>query len=269
MGDFKLDTMTKVDVKLIVDGMKEQNNSWTIHGEDQQILHIPMQPGPQSAIKCEVGCMMYCSHDAKMRVTTIGTGGAGSAIMGAFSGEDIFCQQWTNEGSGKGYIGVTMNLPGKLVPINAASLNHGFTCKRGLWVANIGVVDVRAKLMNNASLGGMCCGGFSPLCQGLTSQDENAWAFLQGGGTILMRELASGETLLADSESVMGFDDSVNVDIKMSGGCFMACCGGQGLFNTKFTGPGKVYLQSMPIEKLRALFPQRKKGGDKKKKNNT
>ena len=40
----------------------------------EQILHIPMQPGPQSAIKCEVGCMMYCSHDAKMRVTTIGTG---------------------------------------------------------------------------------------------------------------------------------------------------------------------------------------------------
>merc|ERR1712216_898860 len=103
-----------------------------------------------------------------------------------------------------------------------------------------------------------CCGGMSLLVQGLQSDDPTACAFIQGCGTILSKELAAGEELLVDGESLLGFSDSVAVDVKFTGNCKTICYGGEGLFNTQLKGPGLVLLQSMPIEKLRKLFPKQK-----------
>ena len=135
----------------------------------------------------------------------------------------------------------------------------GFTCKRHSWVCNIGYVDVSVKILSNASCMGRCCGGMALLVQGLRSSDPNAYAFIQGCGTIMQRELQAGEVIVADSDAVLAFSDTVGVDVKTAGNCFTMCCGGEGMFNTVLTGPGTVYLQSMPIEKLRRLFPQKKK----------
>jgi len=190
---------------------------WSIHGSDMQVLHVPLEQA--SYAKCESGCMMYCSEDVSMSVTLIsdgGSGGAGSAIMGAvggaLSGEGLFCQKWSNNGAGRGYVGITNNLPGKMIPIFGEQLKSGFTVKRGAWVANINAVAVRVKLLSNASCLARCCGGMSLFVQGLKSQDENAVAFIQGMGTILSKELAAGESMLCDGESLLGFSDSVAVD---------------------------------------------------------
>jgi uncharacterized protein (AIM24 family) len=237
--------------------------TWSVHGEDQQVLHVPMDGG--SELKCEVGCMMYASEHAQMRVVLLGRGFFG-AMSASMSGESLFCQDWKIQGGANGYVGVTNNLPGKMLPVGPELLSQGFTCKRHSWVCNIGSVDVSVKILSNASCMGRCCGGMALLVQGLRSSDPNAFAFIQGCGTIMQRELQAGEVIVADSDAVLAFSDTVGVDVKTAGNCFTMCCGGEGMFNTVLTGPGMVYLQSMPIEKLRRLFPQKKKK-DKKDKN--
>lgn len=79
----------------------------------------------------------------------------------------------------------------------------------------------------------------------------------------LDQTLSAGETILVDSHCILCFESSVAIDIKSVGGFLTCCCGGQGLFTTTMTGPGKVWLQSMSIDKLRRLFVRNtENGGD-------
>lgn len=117
--------------------------------------------------------------------------------------------------------------------------------------------------MVKGSCGAMCCGGMALFIQSLHSVDPNAYAFIQGCGTIMKKELAAGETIVVDGDSILAMTNEVTMDIQFAGGCLAACCGGEGLFNTEMKGPGTIYLQSFPIEKLLKLFPQRKEGGGK------
>lgn len=88
--------------------------------------------------------------------------------------------------------------------------------------------------------------------------------FLQAHGTIMEKVLAPNEEIVVDTNSVVAVGDRVTVDIQRTGGCCTCLCSGEGLFNTTLKGPGRVILCSMPIEKLRALFPR---PPPKKKKN--
>jgi len=240
-------------------------SGWSIHGEDQQVLHVPL--APTSYVKAERGTMMYASKDAEMEITAMGSGGVMGAVGGALSGDSLFCCKWTNKGGEQGWIGITNNLPAKMIAIDGQRLQQGFTCKRGTWVANIGEVSVMPKLLSNASCLARCCGGMCLIVQGLTSPNPDAWAFIQGCGTILTRELAPGEKMLISTNAILAFSDSIQLDVRTAGGCAMMCCGGEGAFNTELTGPGLVFLQSMPIEKLRRVLgpppkQEGKKGGD-------
>ena len=103
------------------------------------------------------------------------------------------------------------------------------------------------------SMAGMCCGGVSFIVQTLTG---GSWSFLCAMGTVISRELQPGEEIIVDTNSILAFTDQVSIDVRAVGGCGAMCCAGEGAFNTVLTGPGKIFLQSMPIEKLRALFPK-------------
>lgn len=69
------------------------------------------------------------------------------------------------------------------------------------------------------------------------------------------KELAQGEEIVVDTDSVVAVSQSVTVDVLRTGSCFTMCCSGEGLFNTALKGPGKVILSSMPLNKIRRLFP--------------
>ena len=86
-----------------------------------------------------------------------------------------------------------------------------------------------------------CCGG-----QGLIRQviKGDGMAFIGAMGVITHKTLAPGETLLVDTNSLVSWEDSVEFDVRTTGGCCTCCCAGEGLFNTKLTGPGEVFLQS-------------------------
>ena len=77
------------------------------------------------------------------------------------------------------------------------------------------------------------------------------WAFLNAGGTILEKELQQGEKIVLDSHALVAFTEGCTMDIQRVGSATAMCCGGQGLFNTTVTGPGKVWVQSMGLGKMK------------------
>ena len=76
-------------------------------------------------------------------------------------------------------------------------------------------------------------------------------AFLCGGGAVVERMLAEGETVVIDTHSLLAWEPSVAMTVRTAGGCLMCCCGGEGLFLTEMSGPGKVWIQPMPLKKMR------------------
>merc|ERR1711874_546471 len=92
-------------------------------------------------------------------------------------------------------------------------------------------------------------GGMGLLIHPLTSE-KGGTVFLNAGGTILARTLGEGETLYASTNSVVAFEKKVTFTVEFVGNAMMACCGGEGLFNVKLTGPGTVILQSLSFEDM-------------------
>jgi uncharacterized protein (AIM24 family) len=205
-------------------------------------------------------------------------------------GGSIFQITFTNATQQDGYIAMTPDYPGVIIPIDMAScpsgkivaLRDSFLCSTvGLGGENC---DVGAGFNPANSIGGFCCSGVDFIVQTVSNGE---WAFLMGMGTIITRVSASfvrishsqwscprsltclqnlqaGEKILVDTDSILCFEDSVGVDIQWVGNVAAICCGGDGIFNTTLTGPGKIWIQSMGIDKMRRLFPPnvKQQGGD-------
>jgi uncharacterized protein (AIM24 family) len=110
----------------------------------------------------------------------------------------------------------------------------------GAYMSHLGDVDVGCEL--DCGLKTCCCAGFGVCRQKITGSDDNI-AFLAAGGTIVYRQLEEGETITVDTTSVVAFEESVKMGITPSGRLFTCLCGGEGVFSTTLSGPGKVYLQ--------------------------
>ena len=185
------------------------------------------------------------------------------AVLG---GEALWKCVYTNRTQDMGYVAMTTDIPGVIVPIDMSDINGTLRCKRGAWICSTGdcETEVMAGMNPSRSFAGCCCSGLSFILQELSGGE---WSFLSAMGTVITRELESGEEILVDTNSILALTGNVEVDVRAVGDCSAMCCAGEGAFNTVLTGPGKVWLQSMPIEKLRALFPtptpeQNNTGGD-------
>jgi hypothetical protein len=117
-------------------------------------------------------------------------------------------------------------------------------------------VRIRAGVNPAKSCAACCCTGFSLVMQTIEPGPTPGFAFLAASGTILEKDLAQGEIIVVSTGCVVGFSKNVTLGVRSNGGCCVCCFSGEGLFSTTLEGPGKVMLQSMPIDKIRALFPQ-------------
>ena len=192
----------------------------------------------------------------------IKTGNLMSMMGAGLSGESLMKCVYTNNTSKPGYVAITGDIPGVLVPINMRTTTT-LKCKRGAWVCSTGSLEtsIAADFNRPNSLGACCFSGIDFVVQTLSG---GSWSFLGAMGTVIARTLVQGEEILVDTNSILAFDESVTIDVRAVGGCGAMCCAGEGAFNTLMRGPGKIYLQSMPIEKLRSLFPKppdQKEGG--------
>ncbi len=214
---------------------------YTIHGDDMQLVEVELDPG--EGVRAEAGAMMYMEPGIVMQ--TNADGGLFGGFKRMITGESFFITTFLHNGVGKGHVAFAAPYPGKIIPINLDEWGGAFLCQKDAFLCAAKGVDIDIAFTKR--LGAGFFGGEGFILQRLSG---NGMVFVHAGGTIIRKELASGEQLRVDTGCLVGFPPSVDYNIQFIGGFKNALFGGEGLFLTTLTGPGTVYLQSLPFARL-------------------
>lgn len=224
---------------------------YKIFGDDMQFVEVELDP--QEAALAEAGGMMYMDDGIAME-TIFGDGsqqqrGLLGALVGAgkrlLTGESMFMTVFQNRGTGKRRVAFGAPYPGRIVPMHLAQLGGELIAQKDAFLCAAKGVSVGIAF--NRKIGTGLFGGEGFIMQRLQG---DGWAFIHAGGTIIERLLTPGEVLRVDTGCVVAFQPSVKFDIQFVGGVKSALFGGEGLFFATLTGPGRVWLQSLPFSRL-------------------
>ena len=224
---------------------------YRLHGDDMQFVEIELDPG--EAAVAEAGGMMFMQEGIEME-TVFGDGSQQSkgflgALVGAgkrlLTGESLFMTVFINKGHGKKTVAFGAPYPGKILPMHLAELGGELIAQKDSFLAAAKGVSVGIAFQKR--LGAGFFGGEGFIMQRLQG---DGWAFIHAGGTLCEKTLAPGEVLRVDTGCIVAFQPSVEYDIQYVGGIKTAFFGGEGLFFATLRGPGKVWLQSLPLSRL-------------------
>ena len=224
---------------------------YEIKGQELQFVEIELDPG-ESAI-AEAGAMVW--KDATVTMTTVFGSGAGQegGFMGKLlsagkrivTGESLFTTVFTHTGSGKARVAFGAPVPGAILPIRLADIGGTLICQKDSFLAAAKGVSIGIHFQRRVLTG--LFGGEGFIMQKL---EGDGWVFVQMGGTVIERELRAGEQIHVDTGCIAAFMPSVEFDLVGAGGVKSALFGGEGLFFARLTGPGKVWIQSLPFARL-------------------
>ncbi|PND40489.1 TIGR00266 family protein [Paucibacter aquatile] len=222
-----------------------------IKGAEMQFVEVELDPG-EAAIG-EAGSMMFM--DAGISMDTVFGDGAASQggffgkLLGAgkrlITGESLFTTIYTNQGSGKQRVAFAAPYPGKILPMDLRQLGGTLICQKDAFLCAARGVSLGIAIQQKLGTGFF--GGEGFIMQKL---EGDGLAFVHAGGTVVRRTLAPGQTLLVDTGCVVAYTPSVDFEIQYVGKIKTALFGGEGLFLAKLTGPGEVWLQSLPFSRL-------------------
>ena len=224
-----------------------------IYGEDMQFVEVELDPG-ESAV-AEAGAMMY-KHPA-IRMETIFGDGSDASNRGGFmdklvgagkrliTGESLFMTVFTHGGSGKARVAFSAPYPGTVIPVTLSNFGGELICQKDSFLCAARGVQVGIFLQRRILTG--LFGGEGFIMQRLNG---DGLAFMHAGGTVVQRELTAGESLHVDTGCVVAFTSGVQMDIEQAGGIKSILFGGEGLFFARLTGPGTVWIQSLPFSRL-------------------
>ena len=210
---------------------------YEIVGEPYPAVICHLQRGEQ--MKTESGSMVWM--DPVMQMETTG-GGARKMFGKLFSGESMFQNIYTAHADG--IIAFGSSFPGQILPIEIRPGQDFFAQKTAFLASEMGV-DL--SLHFNQKLGSGFFGGEGFIMQRLSGQ---GMAFLECDGSLVRYELAPGQSMVVDTGNVLGFTGNVRLEVQRIKGAKNILLGGEGLFNTILTGPGTIYLQTMPLATL-------------------
>ena len=235
---------------------------YEIKGAEMQFVEVELDPG--EAAVGEAGSMMFMDAGIQMD-TVFGDGSASQGgilgrLLGAgkrlVTGESLFTTVYTNGSSGKLRVAFAAPYPGKILAMDLSQLGGTLICQKDAFLCAARGVSLGIFFQQKLSVGFF--GGEGFIMQKL---DGNGLAFVHAGGTVLERDLQPGQTLLIDTGCVVAFTPNVAFEIQYVGKIKTALFGGEGLFFAKVTGPGTVWLQSLPFSRLAsrvfAAAPQR------------
>ena len=224
---------------------------YEIKGQDLQFVEIEHDPG-ESAV-AEAGAMVW--KDASVEMTTVFGSGAGQegGFMGKLlsagkrlvTGESLFTTVFTHTGSGKARVAFGAPIPGAILPIRLADVGGTLICQKDSFLCAAKGVTIGIHFQRKILTG--LFGGEGFIMQRL---DGDGWVFAQMGGTLIERDLRPGEELHVDTGCIAAFQPSVDFDLIGAGGIKSSLFGGEGLFFARLTGPGKVWIQSLPFSRL-------------------
>jgi uncharacterized protein (TIGR00266 family) len=230
--------------------------------------YVELELDPMEASVAEAGGMMYMEDGIEME-TIFGDGsqqqsGFLGALLGAgkrfLTGESLFMTVFQNRGQGKKRVAFGAPYPGKIIPVHLAELGGELIAQKDSFLCAAKGVSVGIAF--NKRLGAGLFGGEGFIMERLQG---DGWAFMHAGGTIHERVLGPGEVLRVDTGCIVAFQPTVVFDIQFVGKIKSALFGGEGLFFATLRGPGRVWLQSLPLSRLAdriyAAAPQ--KGGSR------
>lgn len=197
------------------------------------------------------GAMSWMSPN--MRMQTNSGGGIKKALGRLFSGDSIFMNEYTPQG-GNGMIAFASSFPGSIIPFEITNGNGIIVQKSGFLAMEKGL-DL--SVFFQKSLGRGFFGGEGFIMQRISGEGT---AFVEIDGYCKEYTLAAGESIIVDTGYLAAMSETCTMDIQTVKGIKNALFGGEGIFNTRITGPGKVYIQSMPIintaQRLIPYLPQ-------------
>ena len=225
---------------------------YKIYGSEMQFVEIELDQN-ESAI-AEAGAMMYKTESVKMETIfgdgskNQGTGfmdlliGAGKRLL---TNESLFVTVFTQANRGKGKVAFAAPFPGTILALNLSDYHGKLICQKDSFLAAAKGVQIGIQFQKRILTG--LFGGEGFIMQKL---EGNGWVFVHMGGTLRQINLAAGEVLHVDTGCLAAMTATVDFDIQQAGGIKTILFGGEGLFFAKLTGPGVVWLQSLPFSRL-------------------
>lgn len=195
-------------------------------------------------LKTESGAMSWMSPNMVMDTQA---GGLGKAFGRMFSGESIFLNKYTANG-GNGMIAFSSSYAGEIMAVDITP-DKGIIAQKGAFLACEEGVDLSVHF--NQKLGAGFFGGEGFIMQKLSGRGT---AFLEIDGSLVVYELGQGQSMVIDTGYLALMDETVDMKVQSVPGLKNALFGGEGLFNTIVTGPGKIYLQTQPINKFAEII---------------
>jgi uncharacterized protein (TIGR00266 family) len=246
-------------------GRRSHEVDYDIVGEEMQFVEVELDPG-EGAI-AEAGSMMYMTSGIQM-TTIFGDGssqggsfmdkllGAGKRVL---TGESLFMTEFANRAAGKQRVAFAAPYPGKIIPADLHAMGGKLICQKDAFLCAAKGVSVGIAFQKK--VGVALFGGEGFIMQSL---EGDGLAFLHAGGTIVERELGPGENLRVDTGCLVALQPSISYDVQFVGSIKSAIFGGEGFFFASVTGPGKVWLQSLPFSRLAGRLLQSLTLGGKK-----
>jgi len=230
---------------------------YNIYGDDLQLVEVVLDPG--EGVRAEVGTMTYMLSGIEMQTST--GGGLMQSLKRVITGESFFITTFLNSSQSSSRVAFAAPYPGKIIPLDMTALGGTFICQKDSFLCAAQGVNIEVAFTKK--LGAGLFGGEGFILQRLTG---DGLVFVHAGGTVIEKDLAPDEIVRVDTGCLVAFAPTVQYDIQFVGGFRNALFGGEGLFLASMTGPGKLYLQSLPFSRLadRILAASKYNLGDEK-----
>ena len=224
---------------------------YRIFGEEMQYVEVELDP--QETAVAEAGSFMMMDDGIDMH-TIFGDGSQQqNVLMGKLfsagkrllTGESLFMTAYTNIGGGKRRVSFASPYPGKIIPLDLYKLGGKVICQKDSFLCAAKGVSIGIEFQKRLGTG--LFGGEGFIMQKL---EGDGLAFVHAGGHVLERTLQPGELLKIDTGCIVAFTQGVDYDIQFVGGIKNTLFGGEGVFFATLRGPGKVWIQTLPISRL-------------------
>lgn len=224
---------------------------YEIFGEEMQYVCITLDP--EEMVIAEAGAMMYMTAGIEME-TVIGdpavahTGMLGKMMTAGkrwLTGESLFMTTFYNSSSNRQQVAFAAPYPGKIVPMDLAQLGGELICQKDSFVCAARGVEIGVAFQKRVGVG--LFGGEGFIMQRLTG---DGLTMVHAGGTLMHRRLEHDEVIKVDTGCLVALEPTVDFDVRYVGGIKNTLFGGEGLFFSTLTGPGDVWLQSLPFSRL-------------------
>lgn len=224
---------------------------YRIYGEEIQIVEIELDP--QETAVAESGSFMMMDQEIQMQ-TMFGDGSqSNQGILGKLmsagkrmlTGESLFMTAFTNVGNGKKRVSFAAPYPGKIIPMDLSLMDGKVICQKDAFLCAAKGVSIGIEWQRKLGTGIFGGEGFI-----MEKLEGDGMAFVHAGGLVLEKQLLPGQVLKIDTGCLVAYTSGVSFDVEFVRGIKNMVFGGEGLFFATLRGPGKVWVQSLPISRL-------------------